>query len=667
MWDEAIKTIGNIIEVNKNNIDNLPTKILNFFNLYIEKNVKKLANSLSEFILEFDDVFDLIGTFIENMNEEQKDIDYNSYYLNDLEECFIRNCFIEFENESELNNWIKVLLIEQIFSKSNLDKIGVDTEIGFKSIVLEYQNTEILPFHLPIEFYKLFFDSLKLFLSNQNIHRETSEITFNKIGSIYSDLSNFLFDSDFNFYIIKYLEGNHSLNCLDQIDVNLSRDVTFSQKVENEKLKIKMEKKTKMCSYFRYDNIINISFSMENIVDKESNMKTTLYDLYKEYFKLASLDNEDEISMCMNSINIKKNFKLGDEFREFLRTNFSNIVLTSKFLLVKYLYKGNFSDIYVGVNIITYKLHCIKKIKGNIYEKGYLENSLKEANTIRGLKDSTISRFIPVYEDTILENGSLFIVMELLGDNLLILNQVLHRKKDELLMFEVIRRIIRQLLLCLRDLHEKYELIHCDIKPENIVLNSIDSFDILGYFNRNINQCFEFDIKLIDWGSCIKKCQSSSMQNSYLQSRYYRSPEICLGLPFDEKIDIWSVGCIMVELITGKPLFMGVKTTQQLLASMVYVLGKIPPSMIIKSTTLKHFLTFDGHIYERTNNNRMRVYTKLNGKCFYRENLRELLDCVDESLLNLIGQLLSIDPKERPSASKALEHPWFQCDYIDLV
>ncbi|KAH7650447.1 protein kinase [Cryptosporidium bovis] len=667
MWDEAIKTIGNIIEVNKNNIDNLPTKILNFFNLYIEKNVKKLANSLSEFILEFDDVFDLIGTFIEHMNEEKKDIDYNSYYLNDLKEGFIRNCFIEFENESELNNWIKDLLIEQIFAKSNLDMIGVDTEIGFKSIVSEYQNTEILPFHLPIEFYKLFFDSLKLFLSNQNIHRETSEITFNKIGSSYSDLSNFLFDSDFNFYIIKYLEENHSLNCLDQIDVNLSRDVTFSQKVEDEKLKIKMEKKTKMCSYFRHDNIINISFSMENIVNKESNMKTTLHDLYKEYFKLASLDNEDEINMCMNSSNIKKDLKLGDDFREFLRTNFSNIVLNSKFLLVKCLYNGNFSDIYVGVNIITYKLHCIKKIKGNIYEKGYLENSLKEANTIRGLNDSTISRFIPVYEDTIVENGSLFIVTELLGDNLLILNEVLHRRKDELLIFEVIQRIIRQLLLCLRDLHEKYELIHCDIKPENIVLNSIDSFDILGYFNRNINQCFEFDIKLIDWGSCIKKCQSSSMQNSYLQSRYYRSPEICLGLPFDEKIDIWSVGCIMVELITGKPLFMGVKTTQQLLANMVYVLGKIPPSMIIKSTTLKHFLTFDGHIYERTNSNRMRVYTKLNGKCFYRENLRELLDCVDESLLDLIGQLLSIDPKERPSASKALEHPWFQCDYINLV
>lgn len=75
-------------------------------------------------------------------------------------------------------------------------------------------------------------------------------------------------------------------------------------------------------------------------------------------------------------------------------------------------------------------------------------------------------------------------------------------------------------------------LIHCDLKPENILIKSY-------------SRC---EIKVIDLGS---SCFETDHLCSYVQSRSYRAPEVILGLPYDKKIDIWSLGCILAELCTG--------------------------------------------------------------------------------------------------------------------
>jgi serine/threonine protein kinase len=75
-------------------------------------------------------------------------------------------------------------------------------------------------------------------------------------------------------------------------------------------------------------------------------------------------------------------------------------------------------------------------------------------------------------------------------------------------------------------------LIHCDLKPENILVKSY-------------SRC---EIKVIDLGS---SCFETDHLCAYVQSRSYRAPEVILGLPYDKKIDIWSLGCILAELCTG--------------------------------------------------------------------------------------------------------------------
>lgn len=84
---------------------------------------------------------------------------------------------------------------------------------------------------------------------------------------------------------------------------------------------------------------------------------------------------------------------------------------------------------------------------------------------------------------------------------------------------------------CLK-LLRKVKIVHCDLKPENILLKSA---------NKSA-------IKVIDFGS---SCFEHERIYTYIQSRFYRSPEVILGIPYDMAIDMWSFGCILAELYTG--------------------------------------------------------------------------------------------------------------------
>ena len=94
-----------------------------------------------------------------------------------------------------------------------------------------------------------------------------------------------------------------------------------------------------------------------------------------------------------------------------------------------------------------------------------------------------------------------------------------------------VQSITIQCLEALQFLHS-LGLIHCDLKPENILVKSY-------------SRC---EVKVIDLGS---SCFETDHLCSYVQSRSYRAPEVILGLSYDKKIDIWSLGCILAELCTG--------------------------------------------------------------------------------------------------------------------
>ena len=128
------------------------------------------------------------------------------------------------------------------------------------------------------------------------------------------------------------------------------------------------------------------------------------------------------------------------------------------------------------------------------------------------------------------------------------LYQYLKLTKFQGLPISVIRKLSSQILQALR-LIDRYKVIHCDLKPENILLKS---------FNGT-------SLKVIDFGSA---CFYEKRMYTYIQSRFYRAPEVILGLSYTTSIDMWSFGCILVELFTGKPIFPGENENEQILCIM---------------------------------------------------------------------------------------------------
>lgn len=128
------------------------------------------------------------------------------------------------------------------------------------------------------------------------------------------------------------------------------------------------------------------------------------------------------------------------------------------------------------------------------------------------------------------------LVSELLADNLYEFGR--HVRESELEPFFTLprlKRISHQVLTALEYVHS-LDLIHCDIKPENIVMSSY-------------SRC---NVKLIDFGS---SCFTTDRLTSYIQSRSYRAPEVILNAKYDQRIDVWSYGAVLAELLTGNVLF----------------------------------------------------------------------------------------------------------------
>jgi len=136
----------------------------------------------------------------------------------------------------------------------------------------------------------------------------------------------------------------------------------------------------------------------------------------------------------------------------------------------------------------------------------------------------------------------------------------------------LIRKFSKQVLKALLFLARKdVDVIHCDLKPENILLRHPK----------------KSGVKVIDFGS---SCRSNKRMYSYIQSRFYRSPEVILGLPYAVSIDMWSLGCILAEMHTGEPLFSGSDQFDQM-QKIVKLLGMVPDHMLEQSSD-QHRLQF---------------------------------------------------------------------------
>ena len=197
---------------------------------------------------------------------------------------------------------------------------------------------------------------------------------------------------------------------------------------------------------------------------------------------------------------------------------------------------------------------------------------------------------------------------------------------------DFLRRISSQILHALAHL-SRLKIIHCDLKPENIL------------FTDSTHQ----HVKIIDFGA---SCTAFKHGFTYVQSRFYRSPEVVLGLPYDSAIDMWSFGCILAELITGQPLFPA-HDENHLLEYIVLTMGSLPDQMVYNSSKYKRFFDTKGNLIK---SKRSKVP---DDAAPGSEPLYYLLKTdKDDELTKFIAQCLIIDPAKRITAEEALRHNW---------
>ncbi|XP_060756052.1 pre-mRNA processing factor 4Bb isoform X2 [Neoarius graeffei] len=222
--------------------------------------------------------------------------------------------------------------------------------------------------------------------------------------------------------------------------------------------------------------------------------------------------------------------------------------------------------------------------------------------------------------------------------------------KDVGLHIKAVRSYSQQLFLALK-LLKRCNILHADIKPDNILVNESKTI-----------------LKLCDFGSASHVADNDI--TPYLVSRFYRAPEIIIGKPYDYGIDMWSVGCTLYELYTGRILFPGSSNNHMIKLAMD-LKGKMPNKMIRKGLFKdQHFDQNLNFLYievdKVTEREKVTVMSTINptkdvladligGQRLPEEQRKKVMQLKD-----LLDGTLMLDPAKRISINQALQHSFIQ-------
>ncbi|XP_015125476.1 serine/threonine-protein kinase PRP4 homolog [Diachasma alloeum] len=321
--------------------------------------------------------------------------------------------------------------------------------------------------------------------------------------------------------------------------------------------------------------------------------------------------------------------------------------LDSRYVVYGYTGQGVFSNVVRARDTARGNMDVAVKIIRN--NEIMHRTGLKELEVLRKLNDADPEdRFhcLRLFRHFFHKNH-LCMVFEPLAMNL---REVLKKYgKDVGLHVKAVRSYTQQLFLALK-LLKRANILHGDIKPDNILVSET-----------------KLVLKLCDFGSASHAHENEV--TPYLVSRFYRAPEIILGIPYDFGIDMWSVGCTIYELYTGKIMFSG-KTNNQMLKFFMDLKGKMPNKLIRKGTFKEqHFDSNCNFLYHEvdkvTEREKVVVMStlpasrdlgaELGGNSLPAEQNRKV-----GQLKDLLERTLMLDAGKRITVNHALAHPFIQ-------
>lgn len=263
---------------------------------------------------------------------------------------------------------------------------------------------------------------------------------------------------------------------------------------------------------------------------------------------------------------------------------------------------------------------AIKKLTRPFQSSIHAKRTYRELRLLKHMRHENVIGLLDVFSPaSSLETlNDVYFVNHFMGADL---NQIIRTQK---LSDEHVQFLVYQILRGLKYIHSA-GIIHRDLKPSNLAVNE------------------DCELKILDFGLAR---QAEAEMTGYVATRWYRAPEIMLNwMHYNQTVDIWSVGCIMAELITGKTLFPGSDHIDQLLRIMT-ICGTPDEEFMAKITSE------EAKNYLKT----LPVMRK--------RNLKDILKGANSEAIDLLEKMLALDADRRPTAVQALAHPYLSA-YAD--
>lgn len=294
-----------------------------------------------------------------------------------------------------------------------------------------------------------------------------------------------------------------------------------------------------------------------------------------------------------------------------------------RFEQIEFLGRGSFGTVVKCFDHKTKKYVAIKVILNQEEDRKQIDSEVNYLKKLAAHENGSLNHHVLNLIDTFVFRQFYCIVTDLNYTDLFTYMKSRHFAPLD---HDQVREIGRQLADALAFIHSA-EIVHSDIKPENIM-----------FTNKT-----KSSISVIDFGCA---CYDKHPLYKVVQSLYYRSPEVIFNFRYGCEIDIWSFGCVLFELATGKPLFHS-KNEDELIAMITDIVGDPPLEMITRSKKMRNY-------YEQVAANRAKCEAKK------KSIISGLMEGSDPDLIDLVCSCLQWIPAKRLTMKQILEHPFFK-------
>ncbi|XP_061709401.1 mitogen-activated protein kinase p38b-like isoform X2 [Cydia pomonella] len=281
---------------------------------------------------------------------------------------------------------------------------------------------------------------------------------------------------------------------------------------------------------------------------------------------------------------------------------------------------GAYGQVCSAIDTLHNMKVAIKKLARPFQSAVHAKRTYRELRMLKHMNHENVIGLLDVFspEKTLEEFQQVYLVTHLMGADL---NNIVRTQK---LSDDHVQFLVYQILRGLKYIHSA-GIIHRDLKPSNIAVNE------------------DCELKILDFG--LARPTETEM-TGYVATRWYRAPEIMLNwMHYNQTVDIWSVGCIMAELLTGRTLFPGSDHIDHL-TRIMFLCGKPDQE------------TFEKIISEEARNYIQSLPTLV------RRDFREVFRGANPLAINLLELMLELDADKRITAEQALAHKYLE-QYAD--